>query len=100
MPADAVTKTQEGYLGYRNGPAIAMDPKDHAQTSSYKNSTEARQYRDKLSGMIEAGNYRSAMAVEILDVRRVARNAGDPKRYNTAMREMLAYAKCREMLNK
>ncbi|QND97510.1 putative deoxyribonuclease RhsC [Burkholderia cenocepacia] len=100
MPADAVTSSQDGYLGYRDGPAIAMDPNDHKGTSSYKNSTAARQYRDKLAGMIASGNYRGAMATEILDIRRVARTAGDPIRYNTAMQEMLAYAKCRGLLKK
>ncbi|HEU4772842.1 MAG TPA: hypothetical protein VFS68_11865 [Candidatus Udaeobacter sp.] len=100
MPADAVTKSEDSYLGYRDGPAIAMDPSDHAETSSYKNSAAARQYRDKLATMIGTGNYRDAMATEILDVRRVARAAGDPTRYNTAMQEMLAYAKCKGLLKK
>ncbi len=100
MPADAVTKSQDGYVGYRDGPAIAMDPTDHAATSSYKNSAAAQQYRDKLSTMIASGNYRGAMATEILDVRRVACSAGDPTKYNEAMGEMLSYAKCKGMLKK
>ncbi|HEJ7999666.1 TPA: RHS repeat-associated core domain-containing protein [Serratia liquefaciens] len=100
MPADAVTKSQAGYLGYRDGPAIAMDPSDHAATSSYKNSAAAQQYRDQLATMVASGNYRDAMATEIFDVRRVARSVGDPTKYNEAMREMLAYAKCRGMLKK
>ncbi|WP_267875872.1 hypothetical protein [Massilia sp. CCM 8734] len=36
------------------------------------------------------------MRIEIDDVRRVAREAGDPKRYNEAMHEMLEYFKCLE----
>jgi RHS repeat-associated protein len=90
MPADAVTKNQSDYVGYRSGPAIQMTPEDHAETSSYKNSTAAQQYREKVSTM----SNRDAMATEIRDVRRVARAAGDPKKYNTAMQEMLSYSKC------
>lgn len=100
MPADAVTKSQDGYLGYRDGPAIAMDPADHAETSSYKNSTAAKQYRDRLATMIASGKYRDAMATEIRDVRRVARAAGNSTKYNEAMQEMLAYSRCRGMLKK
>lgn len=100
MPADAVTKVQDDYLGYRDGPAIAMDPADHAATSSYKNSTVAQQYRDKLATMIASDNYWGAMVTEIQDVRRVARAVGNPTKYNEATREMLTYAKCRGMLKK
>ena len=36
------------------------------------------------------------MAKEIKDTRRVAREINDPKKYNEAMQEMLAYFKCLE----
>ncbi|NHZ94012.1 hypothetical protein F2P45_34260 [Massilia sp. CCM 8733] len=42
------------------------------------------------------GEWRKAMRIEIDDVRRVAREAGEPKIYNEAMREMLEYFKCLE----
>jgi hypothetical protein len=34
------------------------------------------------------------LAKEINDVRKIARKAGDPKKYNEAMMEMLEYFKC------
>jgi len=40
------------------------------------------------------------MATEILDPRRVVRSVGDPIKYNEAMQEVLAYAKCRGTLKK
>jgi hypothetical protein len=49
-----------------------------------------------IEGMLEKGEWRKALATEILDVRRVAREANDPKRYNEAVKEMLAYFKCLE----
>lgn len=36
------------------------------------------------------------MAIEIRDVRKVAKGAGETKRYNEAMLEMLEYFKCLE----
>ena len=36
------------------------------------------------------------MTMEIRDIRRVATEAGDPKKYNQAIKEMLAYFKCLE----
>lgn len=50
--------------------------------------------------MIAPGDYLGAMATEIPDARRVAHAAGDSTRYNTAMQEILAYAKCRGLLKK
>lgn len=89
MPGDGVKKYQPGHLGYQQGPAISMDVNDHKNTTSYGRKPGADDYREKLTTFIESGNYRGAMATEIQDVRRVARNAGDPTRYNEAMREML-----------
>lgn len=39
------------------------------------------------------------MAIEIMDVRRVAAEAGDLKKYNEAIQEMLEYYKCIEKNN-
>jgi len=83
MPADAATDILR-----EDGPAIQMLPEDHQKTKSYGN----KQYTDQLRVKAEK-DFRGAMAQEIRDVRRVARNAGDPRRYNKAMMQMLNYAK-------
>jgi len=88
MPADSITDTPRG-----DGPAITMDPLDHRETSSWGSSLEAQEYRASQADLLEQGRARDAMAREIRDVRRVAREAGDPRRYNQAMQEMLDYAK-------
>jgi hypothetical protein len=40
------------------------------------------------------------MAIEIRDVRRVAAQTGDRRKYNEAIQEMLAYSKCIGVLQK
>ena len=73
MPADASTDILRG-----DGPAIQMLPQDHKETKSYGN----KQYTDQLRIKAEK-DFRGAMAQEIRDVRRVARDAGDPRRDDT-----------------
>ncbi|WP_175816773.1 hypothetical protein [Burkholderia diffusa] len=78
-----------------------MDPDDHALTMSQGYQGNAgKEYRGQIQSKLEAGDWRGAMAMEIHDVRHVAAQVGDPKKYNEAMTEMLAYAKCREFLKK
>ncbi|MCB1915650.1 MAG: hypothetical protein KDG52_08040 [Rhodocyclaceae bacterium] len=92
MPADDASP-----LARNDGPAIQMDPADHAITSSNgRGGSEARDYRRMVQGLIENGDWRSAMALEILDVREVAKTIGEPGKYNEAMLEMLEYFKCLE----
>ena len=79
------------------GPAIQMEKPDHAGTSSHGHQgADGARYRAELSKMLEDGKWRDAMAMEIRDIRRVATEAGDPKKYNQAIKEMLAYFKCLE----
>jgi hypothetical protein len=40
------------------------------------------------------------MAIEIQDVRRIAAQTGDRRKYNEAIREMLAYSKCIGLLQR
>jgi hypothetical protein len=80
----------------KDGPAIQMDPKDHAKTSINGQMAGSIEYREKIADLIAAGDWRKAMATEIRDIRKVAKNSGDPKKYNEAMREMLTYYKCLE----
>ena len=82
-------------LDPNDGPAIQMHPNDHANTSSNGRwGKEARDYSKEISDMIKNGRIRDAMAKEIKDVRRIAREIGDSKRYNEAIQEMLEYFKC------
>ncbi len=82
-------------LDKNDGPAIQMDPKDHAKTSSNGRWGDlAEDYRSELKDMIDRKEWRKALAKEMNDVRKIARKAGDPKKYNEAMMEMLEYFKC------
>lgn len=83
-------------LSHDDGPAIQMSPRDHARTSSNGQMPGSVDYREAIAEMIEAGEWRNAMAKEVRDVRRVAREAGTPTKYNEAMLEMLEYFKCLE----
>lgn len=96
MPANSVTT-----LSKSQGPSIQMDPDDHKKTSSHgHNGNAGKNYRADVKSLIDAGDMRKAIAKEIQDVRRVAAQSGDRTKYNTAVREMLAYAKCIKMLDK
>jgi hypothetical protein len=90
MPADSVNG-----LPRSKGPSIQMEADDHALTSSYGNSRQAQEYRDKIQSLIESGNTRDAMAQEVKDVRNIAGS-----KYNKALQEMLDYAKKSNYLNK
>lgn len=83
-------------LDPKDGPAIKMEPKEHAKTSSNGQMAGSVEYREALEELISQGKWREAMAMEVRDLRRVAREAGDPKKYNEALLEMLEYYKCLE----
>ena len=96
MPADSVSP-----LARSQGPAIQMAPEDHELTMSHGYQGNAgKEYRALIKNKLDEGDWRGAMAMEIRDVRRVATQVGDPRKYNEAMQEMLAYSKCRGFLNK
>ena len=80
-------------------PAIQMDPPDHWRTSSHPRMTGNKEYREVMRKMIEDDRMRDAMAAEIRDVRRVAREAGNQRKYNQAIFEMLDYAKSIDLLD-
>jgi hypothetical protein len=77
-----------------------MDKPDHKATSSQGHSREAGQYRAKIGALLNNGEWREAMAIEIRDVRHVAAQTGDRRKYNEAIQEMLAYSKCIGVLQK
>ena len=91
MPADDASPLKRS-----EGPAIQMTPKDHAKTSSNGQMPGSIEYREMIADLIAEGKWREVMATEIRDVRRVAREAGTPTKYNEAMLEMLEYFKCLE----
>ena len=91
MPAKSVSGIDQAQS---RGPAIKMDPKDHARTSSNGQMKGSEEYRDQIGQMIENDNMRGAMAKEIKDVRRAAQEvSGNRTKYNEAMQEMMQYAK-------
>jgi hypothetical protein len=77
------------------GPAIQMFPADHVLTSSHPwASTTSADYRQAIQDMISNGDWSKAMATEMNDVRAVAREVGQPGKYNQAMLEAIKYFKC------
>jgi hypothetical protein len=90
-PADDVSPIKRS-----EGPAIQMHPDDHAKTSSNGSSLDAVKYRQLIEKLLKDGKWREAMAIEIKDIRDVAKAAKDPRRYNEAAQEMLEYFKCLE----
>lgn len=95
-PADSVSP----FTAY-SGPAIQMDHADHLLTSSHGSSLDAILYRDEVKKLLDSGNMRGALAMEVRDVRRVAvEGNGSIRKYNSAMREMLDYSYKKGLLNK
>ena len=95
MPADDVSP-----LKTNDGPAIQMDPPDHRKTTSNgNNGHQGAAYRKMIGDLLKNGEWRKAMAIEVADVRRIAREIGDPRKYNEATLEMLEYFKCLEANN-
>lgn len=68
-----------------------MEIADHKATKSYGSP----KYVAHLKTMVNKGQMRQAMYLEIKDVRRIG-----GRKYNRAMLEMLDYAKRRGILNK
>lgn len=77
-----------------SGPAIQMERADHILTASHGfQGLEGALYRSEIKGLLESGRMRSAMAIEIRDVRRVAvEGGGSITKYNPAIRQMLDYS--------
>lgn len=70
-----------------DGPSIKMDVDDHKLTGSYGNSNDAKQYRLQQSQYIEKGDYKSAIQMDIDDIRSKFGN-----KYDDGIAEMLKYA--------
>ena len=52
--------------------------------------------RAKLDALFKDKKWREAMAMEVKDIRKIAKKAGNPRKYNEAMLEILEYFKCLE----
>ncbi|MCY0916347.1 hypothetical protein [Massilia antarctica] len=92
MPAKEISP-----LNPKDGPAIQMEPVDHRDTTSNgNNGHQGRAYRAMIEDLLKKGDWRKAMAIEIQDVRRIAKDVNDPRKYNEAMLEMMEYFKCLE----
>ena len=89
-PADSI----KGTLSRNDGAAIQMEKVDHEKTLSWGSSAEARIYREQQEKLIEDGKFDKAFANDAADVSRVAVRAGDPTRYDEAIREAQTYADC------
>ena len=83
---------QNATLSIQDGPAIKMDPADHRKTSSYGNSAEAQAYRAEQQRLINEGQVREAIKMDIDDIRRIENEVGQPGKYDSAIREMLDYS--------
>ncbi|UWE17019.1 hypothetical protein [Herbaspirillum huttiense] len=91
MPAKSISP-----LKSNEGPAIQMDPADHKNTSSYGPFKESDSYREKTKKLLQKKQWRKAMSMEIRDIRGIAKDSGEQRKYNEAMLEMLEYFKCLE----
>ena len=97
MPSGAaVREALNGKLPRDSGPAIQMLPSDHKETLSWGNDEIAKAYQASQIDLIRRGRYMEAFDNDAADVRRVARNAGDPGRYDQAINEAQDYAECVE----
>ena len=94
-PADSI----EGTLSRNDGAAIQMEEVDHKETLSFGSFKAAELYRDQQRELIKAGKLKTAFANDAADVRRVAAEAGDPTRYDEAIKEAQAYAECLQQSN-
>ena len=81
MPADSASR-----LDRSEGPAIEMEKADHRLTASCGNSREAIEYRDKQRSLIESGDFRGAVQMDIDDIRS---KFGD--KYDGQIKQMLSY---------
>ena len=74
-------------LNFFDGPAIKMDKDDHRQTASCGNSIEAREYRTEQAKLVQEGNFKAALQMDIDDIHE---KFGD--KYDSAIDQMISYA--------
>ncbi len=82
MPADSTTNMRRD-----DGPAIAMEKDDHYKTANWGPSKEARAYRKKQKELVDQGEIKEAIQMDIDDIRS---KFGD--KYDDQIKEMMEYA--------
>lgn len=82
MPADEVNGLERP-----DGPCIAMLKEDHRQTASCGMTRDAKKYRAQQAELIQAGDTKGAVKMDIEDIQGKFGN-----RYDGAIQEMLDYA--------
>ncbi|WFS04196.1 hypothetical protein [Rhizobium tumorigenes] len=75
------------------GPAIQMEPTDHAQTASYKGRVNGPTYAAQRALLSREKTY-AAFLLDAADAKRVAAASGDPAKYDGAIAQATAYATC------
>lgn len=81
MPADSASNLER-----EDGPAIAIEYSDHQQTASCGSSREAKEYRAAQKELIDKGDFRGALQMDIDDLHD---KFGD--KYDEAISQMLDY---------
>ena len=81
MPSDSSSP-----LDRMDGPAIKMEKEDHRKTASCGASIEAREYQAEQRRLIENGDFRGALQMDIDDIREKFGN-----KYDKAIEQMLVY---------
>ena len=79
MPADAING-----LPRDKGPAIKMDPADHAQTASNGKMPGSNIYRAKQQQLIKQGRFGEAIQMDIDNIRKLFGN-----KYDEAIKQMI-----------
>ena len=75
-----------------DGPAIQMDPEDHAETQTYGGG--GKQARDAQRDMIQSGDFDKAFDEDAENVRNIAKSKGQEGKYDQAIEEARAYKDC------
>jgi len=81
------------YLPTWAGPAIQMLPEDHRATLSYGRKVTSP-YISTQARLINSGQFMKAISMDIIDIKRIAVQRGDPTRYDAAIAQMMLYAEC------
>lgn len=89
VPADAASS-----LSRYKGGAVQVLPEDHKLTASYGSSKAAKAYRAKQQAFMDAGDFNSALQMDIKDLRS---KFGD--KYDSAIKEVQQYYEDLDMFN-
>ena len=76
-----------------DGPAIGMEPEDHAETAD-NGGARGNAVRERQAKLIREGKFDQAFNESAKDGRAIAERAGDPTRYDQAIKEAEAYKGC------